>query len=100
MKKRVKSMEIHPRRTDSEVLELMKDDHDPLNKARKEFSGGRNMLANMLGQRNGPSAIEMRRLEFEITEKIIAAYGAGSASQEAPRKPDPGRPVPHHGSGP
>jgi len=62
-------------RTDEEVMELLKGSSQ-LNKARAIFSHEWARLEQAGMQRSPPGPIEVRRMEFEAVEKIIAAYNA------------------------
>jgi hypothetical protein len=62
------------RRTDAEVMALLRDNDSPLNKARAQFSFGCARIEQAGQQRNPPSPIEMRRMEFEAVEKMLAVY--------------------------
>ena len=73
------------RRTDEEVLRELNSD-SPLNKARRLFSHGSAGIEQAHLQRGGLTPIEMRRMEFEATEAILAtqpAPGAGDGVREA-----------------
>lgn len=61
------------RLSDVGVMQLLQSDL-PLNKARKEFSHGSARIEQAQQQRVGLSPVELRRMEFEVVEKIIAAY--------------------------
>lgn len=61
------------RLSDEGVIQLLQSD-SPLNKARKEFSHGAARIEQAGQQRTPLSPVEMRRMEFEVVEKIIAAY--------------------------
>jgi hypothetical protein len=64
---------IVSRMTDAEVLEELQGT-SPLNIARREFSSGSAKIEQAGQQRPPLSAIEMRRMEFEAVQKIIAAF--------------------------
>jgi hypothetical protein len=61
------------RRTDDEVMSLLRGTSS-LNEARKKFSGWAAKIEQASQQRTALSPIEMRRMEFEAVEAIIAAY--------------------------
>lgn len=63
-----------PRRSDKEVMALLMDNDNPLNKARAQFSFAAARLEQAEQQRSPPTAVERRRMEFEAVEKILAAY--------------------------
>ena len=59
--------------TDQEVVAELRGT-SRLNKARQEFSSARARI-EQAGQQHKPlTPIELRRLEFEAVEKILAAY--------------------------
>lgn len=58
-------------RTNDEIMELLRGD-SYLNKARAKFSGAAANIDQKSVQ--GMSPVEMRGLEFEAVEKIVAAY--------------------------
>lgn len=62
-----------PRLTDEEVMELLKGD-SLLNRARREFSSGSARIEQAGQQRTPLGPVEMRRMEFEVTQRIIDAY--------------------------
>jgi hypothetical protein len=64
------------RRTDEEVMELLKG-NSSLNRARQQFSSGCGRIDQAGHQRQPLCPIEMRRMEFEAVEKILAAYYQG-----------------------
>jgi hypothetical protein len=59
------------RRTDTEVMELLRDEDAVLNKARRIFSSECARI-EQLDQQAKITSIEMRRMEFEAVEKIAA----------------------------
>ena len=59
------------RRTDAEVMELLRG-KSILNKARAVFSGEYGRIEQAGQQRSPLSPIEMRRMEFEAVERIVA----------------------------
>jgi hypothetical protein len=61
------------RRTDAEVMNLLRGD-SALNKARAAFSGACGEIDQAGHQRTPLSPIEMRRMEFEAVERIVAAF--------------------------
>jgi len=58
--------------TDEQVMDLLRGD-SPLNRARKELSFGSARIEQTTSQRR-VSPVEWRRMEFEVTQKIIDAY--------------------------
>lgn len=61
------------RLTDQEVVDLLKGD-TPINRARREFSSGAARIEQAGQQRKPLNPVEMRRMEFEATQKIVDAY--------------------------
>lgn len=61
------------RRTDAEVMKLIREGGN-LDKARAQFSFGCARIEQAGQQRTPLGPIELRRMEFEAVEKIIAAY--------------------------
>jgi len=61
------------KRTDDEVMDLLRND-TPLNRARREFSSASGRIEQAGLQRTPLSPIDIRRMEFEAVEKIVAAY--------------------------
>lgn len=60
--------------TDQEVLaELQKD--TPLSRARREFSSWSAKIEQAGAQRKPLTSIQLRRMEFEAAQRIVAAYG-------------------------
>lgn len=59
--------------TDEEVMQELRSD-SPLNRARKEFSSGAGRINQAFQQREIPSVIELRRMEFEATSRVIEAF--------------------------
>lgn len=66
-------MGIEKRRTDAEVMDLLRGE-SRLNKARSIFSGAYACIEQAGQQRQPPGPIEVRRMEFEAVERIIAAW--------------------------
>lgn len=64
-----------PQRTDAEVMAELRSD-SRLNKARQIFSSRAAGIEQAGMQRRPPGPIEVRRMEFEAVEAIIAAYEA------------------------
>lgn len=58
--------------TDQEVMEALRSD-TALNRARRVFSSERGRIEQAGMQRNPLSPIDMRRMEFEAVQRIIAA---------------------------
>ena len=67
------------RRTVKEVMDLLASDA-PLNLARRVFSAEAARIEQASARRTGLWPIEMRRMEFEAVEKIIAVYNGGQKS--------------------
>lgn len=63
-----------PLQTNSDILAELQSD-SPLNKARAQFSHGSARIEQAGQQRTALSPIEMRRMEFVATQKILEAYG-------------------------
>lgn len=59
--------------TDAEVFAALGGD-TPLNRARREFSSACGRIEQAGQQRSSINPIELRRMEFEAIEKIIAAH--------------------------
>jgi len=62
------------RMSDEDVLREMRSE-SALNQARKEFAAGSARIEQVLSQRSGPTAIQLRRMEFEIVRKILGLFG-------------------------
>lgn len=59
--------------TNEQVIAELRSD-SPLNRARAQFSSGSARIEQAGAQRSALSPIEMRRMEFEATQKIVDAY--------------------------
>jgi hypothetical protein len=66
--------------TDDEVMAELRSD-SPLNRARQQFSSWSGRIEQRGQQRQPYSPIEMRRMEFQAVQAIVAAF-----SGEDPRK--------------
>lgn len=62
--------------TDNELLVALQSD-TPANRARRQFSNWSAKIEQAGQQRKPLSPIEMRKMEFEAVEKIVAAYRGG-----------------------
>jgi len=65
----------HERMTDAEVLDHIKR-NTPLNQLRALFSAWNGRIEQAMAQRRSPGPIELRRLEFEAVQEIVAKAGA------------------------
>lgn len=63
-----------PKRTQTEIMDLLKGD-SKLNRARREFANYSGKIEQGGQQRVPLGPIEMRGLEFECVEAILAIYG-------------------------
>jgi hypothetical protein len=61
------------RMTDAEILKHLGTSSN-LNEARKKFSSWTARIEQALSQATPISPIELRRMEFEAVEEIVAAY--------------------------
>jgi hypothetical protein len=59
--------------TDDEVIAELRSD-SPLNKARQQFSSWSARIEQKGQQRRPLTPIEMRRMEFEAVQAIVAAF--------------------------
>lgn len=62
-----------PRRTDAEVIEIL-GSKSSLDRARQVFSSWAAKIEQAGQQRKPLQPIELRRMEFEAAEAVIAAY--------------------------
>jgi hypothetical protein len=60
--------------TNAQVMEALRSD-TPLNRARGVFSSEYATIEGACLQRRRPGPVEIRRMEFEATRKIVAAIG-------------------------
>jgi len=67
--------------TDAEVIGHLRQDSD-FNELRKLFMSGYASIEQAMSQRTVPSAIEVRRMEFEAVEKILRKAGVGESRIE------------------
>lgn len=68
------------RRTNAQVMTELRSD-TPLNRARAQFSSYAARIEQEANQRDPAGPIELRRIEFEAVEAILAAYGSNSLQE-------------------
>jgi len=71
------------RRTDAEVMDVLRGD-DPLSRARTVFSSSCARIEQAGAQRRPAGIVEIRRMEIEAVERIVAALGLEMPERAAP----------------